>query len=38
MLDILDNNKESNLNNANSLKSPPLSFYNLCSPYKLRST
>jgi len=38
MLEILDNNKENNLNNADSPKSPPLSSYNLCSPYKLRST
>jgi len=38
MLDILDNNKGSNLNNANSPKSPPLSSYNLRSPCKLRST
>jgi len=38
MLEILDNNKESNFNNANSPKSPPLSSYNLYSPYKLRST
>ena len=38
MLEILDNNKESNLDNANSPKSPPLFSYNLRSPYKLRST
>jgi len=38
MLEILDNNKESNLNNANYSKSPPLSSYNLRSPYKLHST
>jgi len=38
MLKILDNNKESNLNNANSPKSPPLFSYNLRSPYKLYST
>jgi len=38
MLEILDNNKESNLDNANSSKSPPLSSYNLRSPYNLRST
>ena len=37
MLKILDNNKETNLNNANYPKSPPLSSYNLRSPYKLRS-
>jgi len=38
MLDILNNDKESNLNNANSSKSPSLSSYNLRSPYKLHST
>ena len=38
ILKILDNNKESNFNNTNSFKSPPLSFYNLHSPYKLYST
>jgi len=38
MLEILDNNKESNLDNANSPKSPPLSSYNLHSPCNLRST
>ena len=38
MLEILDNNKESNLNNANSPKSPPPSSYNLCSPCNIRST
>ena len=38
MLEILDNNKESNLNNTNSSKSPPLSSYNLRSPRKRRST
>jgi len=38
MLEILDNNKESNLNNANSPKSPSLFSYNLYSPYKLCST
>jgi len=38
MLKILDNNKESNLNNANSPKSPSLSSYNLYSPYNLHST
>jgi len=37
MLEILDNNKENNLNNADSPKSPPLSSYNLCSFYKLYS-
>jgi len=37
MLEILDNDKESNLNNANSPKSLSLSSYNLYSPYKLRS-
>ena len=36
MLGILDNNKKSNLNNADSPKSSPLSSYNLHSPYKLR--
>jgi len=35
MLEILDN--ESNLNNADFSKSPPLSSYNLYSPYKLYS-
>ena len=38
MLEILDNNKESNFNVANSPKSLPPSFYNLCSPRKLYST
>jgi len=38
MLEILDNDKENNLNDANSPKSPPLSSYNLRSPCKLRST
>ena len=38
MLEVLDNDKESNFNNANSSKSPPLSSYNLYSPRKLRST
>ena len=38
MLEILDNNKESNLDNTNYFKSPSLSFYNLHSPYKLCST
>jgi len=38
MLEILDNNKESNLDNANFPKSPSLSSYNLRSPYNLRST
>ena len=38
MLEILDNNKENNLNNTNSPKSPSLFSYNLRSPYKLRST
>ena len=38
MLEILDNDKKSNLNNADSPKSPPLSSYNLRSPRKLRST
>jgi len=37
MLEILDNNKESNLNNANSPKSPSLSSYNLRSLCNLRS-
>ena len=36
MLGILDNDKKSNLNNADSPKSSPLSSYNLHSPYKLR--
>ena len=35
MLGILDNDKKSNLNNANCPKSSPLSSYNLRSPYKL---
>ena len=38
MLEILNNDKESNLNNTNSFKSPPPSFYNLYNPYRLRST
>ena len=37
MLEILNNNKESNFNNANSSKSPPLSSRNLYSPRNLRS-
>jgi len=37
MLEILDNDEESNLNDADYPKSPPLSSYNLYSPYKLRS-
>ena len=37
MLEILNNNKESNLNDINSPKSPLLFFYNLRSPYKLYS-
>ena len=37
MLEILDND-ESNLDDANSPKSPPLSSHNLRSPRKLRST
>ena len=37
MLEILDNNEESNLNNADFPKSPFLSSYNLCSPCKLCS-
>jgi hypothetical protein len=35
MLEILDNDEKSNLNNADSPKSSPLSFYYLRSPYKL---
>jgi hypothetical protein len=35
MLEILDNNKKSNLNNADSPKSSPLPSYKLRSPYKL---
>jgi len=38
MLEILDNDKESNLNDANSPKSLPLSSYNLHSPCNLYST
>ena len=38
MLKILDNNKESYFNNTNFFKSPLLSFYNLYSPRKFRST
>ena len=38
MLEILDDDKESNFNNADFPKSPPLSFYNPCSPCKLYST
>ncbi len=38
MLEILDNNKENNLDDADSPKSPPLSSYNLYSFYKLYST
>jgi hypothetical protein len=37
MLEILDDDEKSNLNNADSPKSS-LSFYNLRSPHKLRST
>ena len=37
MLEILDSDRKSNLNNANSPKSSPLSSYNLYSPYKLYS-
>ena len=37
ILEILDNNKESNFNNTNACKSPPLSSYNFCSFYKLYS-
>jgi hypothetical protein len=37
MLGILDDNKKSNLNDADSPKSSPLSSYNLRSPYKLRT-
>ena len=35
MLEILDNNKESNFNNINLFKSFSLSFYNLRSCYRL---
>jgi hypothetical protein len=35
MLEILDNDKKSNLNNANFPKSSPLSSFNLYSPYNL---
>jgi hypothetical protein len=35
MLGILDDDKKSNLNNADSPKSSPLSSYNLYSPYNL---
>jgi len=38
MLEILDNNKESNFNNANSPKSPSLSSYNLHSPCNFYNT
>ena len=38
ILEILDNNKESNFDNINSFKSLSLFFYNLYSPYKLYST
>ena len=38
MLEILNNNKKSNFNNANSFKSPLLSFYNLRNLYRLCST
>jgi len=38
MLEILNNDKKSDFNNANSPRGSPLSFYNLRSPYKLRST
>ena len=37
MLEILDNNKESNFNNTNFFKSPFLSFYNIYSPYNICS-
>ena len=37
MLEILDNDKESNLDDANSFKISPLSSYNLYSSCKLRS-
>jgi hypothetical protein len=36
MLEILNDDKKSNLNNADSPKSSPLPSYNLRSPYKLR--
>ena len=38
MLEILDDDKKSNLNNINSFKSLPSSSYNFCSLYKLHST
>ena len=38
MLEILNNNKESNLNNIDFFKSLPLSSYNFYSPYKFCST
>ena len=38
MLEILDNNKESNLNNTDFFKNPSLSFYNLRNPCRLYST
>jgi hypothetical protein len=38
MLEILDNDEENNLNDADSPKSPPPSSHNLRSPRKLRST
>jgi len=37
MLEILDNDKESNFDDADSPKSPSLSSYNPRSPRKLRS-
>ena len=37
MLEILNDNEESNFNNTNSPKSPPLSSYNFHSPHKLCS-
>ena len=37
ILEILNNNKESNFNNINFFKSPPLFFYNLYSSYKFYS-
>ena len=38
MLEILDDDEESNLDDTNSPKSPPLSFYNFYSPCNIRST
>ena len=38
MLEILDNDKESNFNDADFSKSPSLFSYNLHSPRKLYST